>query len=133
MAGITDLSILLSSLEPTLRDEEFVFAIAAPERVAEYLLLKPIGLFFENEGLTLILSKKDADEALLQSSGPFRCITAMVHSSLKAVGLTAAISAALAEVGISANVVAAYHHDHIFVPAKDAHRALAALRMLSQA
>ena len=43
----------------------------------------------------------------------------------------AAVAGALAEAGISANVVAAYHHDHIFVPAADAERALATLRALS--
>jgi hypothetical protein len=39
-----------------------------------------------------------------------------VRSSLSAVGLTAALSAALSEAGISANIVAALHHDHLFVP-----------------
>jgi hypothetical protein len=38
----------------------------------------------------------------------------------------------LAEKGISANVVAAYYHDHIFVPTEHANAALAALRGLSQ-
>ena len=51
-----------------------------------------------------------------------------MHSALEAVGLTAAVSAALTRHGISANVVAAYYHDHIFVPAEDAERALLALK-----
>jgi hypothetical protein len=59
-----------------------------------------------------------------------RMITLTVHSSLAAVGLTAAFSARLAREGIGANVVAAFHHDHIFVPAADAERALAALKAL---
>jgi hypothetical protein len=62
-----------------------------------------------------------------------RQITLKVHSSLEAVGLTAAFSRALTEAGISANVVAAYYHDHIFVPATDAERAIEALRQLSAA
>jgi hypothetical protein len=57
-------------------------------------------------------------------------ITLRVHSSLAAVGLTAAVAAALSDHGISANVVAAYCHDHIFVPADRAEEALAALRSL---
>jgi hypothetical protein len=48
------------------------------------------------------------------------------------VGLTAAFAAALTREGISANVVAAFHHDHIFVPERDADRAMEALRALSR-
>ena len=56
-----------------------------------------------------------------------RCIRLGAHSSLAAVGLTAAVSGRLAERGISANVIAAYHHDYVFVPADRAEEALAAL------
>ena len=58
-------------------------------------------------------------------------ITLTVHSSLEGVGLTAAVSRALAEADISCNVVAAFHHDHLFVPLKDADRAMKVLRTLS--
>jgi hypothetical protein len=54
-----------------------------------------------------------------------------VQSSLEAVGLTAAFSNALAEHRISCNVVAAYHHDHIFVASSDAERAMKVLKALS--
>ncbi len=39
-----------------------------------------------------------------------------VHSSLAAVGLAARVAESLAAHGISANMVAAFHHDHVFVP-----------------
>ena len=45
-------------------------------------------------------------------------------------GLTAAVSSSLAAANISANVVAAYHHDHIFVNAKDGTKALDVLESL---
>lgn len=61
-----------------------------------------------------------------------RLITLSVHSALEAVGLTAAVSGALTQAGISANVVAAYYHDHIFVPAADAKRAVEVLQTLSR-
>ena len=40
-----------------------------------------------------------------------------VHSALDGVGLTAAVAGALAAAGIACNVIAAFHHDHLFVPA----------------
>lgn len=131
MSGITDLAILLASLEPVLADGVFVYVTVPPETLNDYLPLKPVGLFFEEEGLTLILRQEAAEQAGLAASAPLRCITMMVHSSLEAVGMTAAMAAALTKEGISANVVAAYYHDHIFVPAADADCAVAALRALA--
>lgn len=55
-----------------------------------------------------------------------------VHSSLEAVGLTAAFSKALTQANISCNVIAAYYHDHIFVPMKDAERAMEVLLALTR-
>jgi hypothetical protein len=133
MTGITDLSVLLSTMEPELADGEFVYCTVPAFQPEDYLHLRPLGLFHETEGLTLILSLEAARKAGLQASPPMRQITLKVHSSLEAVGLTAAFSRALTEVGISANVVAAYHHDHIFVPAIDAERAVEALRQFSAA
>ena len=51
---------------------------------------------------------------------------------LHAVGLTAAVASCLAEQGISANVLAAYYHDHVFVPHDQAEDAMHALQLLSQ-
>ena len=59
-------------------------------------------------------------------------ITLGVHSSLAAVGLTARVAGALAEAGISANMVAAFHHDHVFVPWETRDVARATLCSLSQ-
>jgi hypothetical protein len=56
-----------------------------------------------------------------------------VDSSLEAVGLTAAVAGALAAAGISANVVAAFHHDHVFVPADRGVEAMACLDRLRAA
>ena len=62
----------------------------------------------------------------------YRLITLNVHSSLDAVGLTAAFSAKLTEKNISANVIAAYYHDHIFVPKEKAEQALNAILELQK-
>lgn len=57
-------------------------------------------------------------------------ITLTVHSDLQAVGLTAAVATSLADAGISCNVVAAAHHDHLFVPVESAGLAIAVLQAL---
>ncbi|MDC0598405.1 ACT domain-containing protein [Gammaproteobacteria bacterium] len=131
MVGITDLESLLSTMSPELDKREFVFC-SLDKLTAEVLQLKPIGTFQEEEGVTLVLERGIADQSQLGYSGVFKKITLKVHSSLEAVGLTAAVSNALASNGISANVIAAYYHDHIFVPAKVAASALEILQLLSK-
>jgi hypothetical protein len=58
-------------------------------------------------------------------------ITLAIHSSLAAIGLTAKVAAALAARGIAANMIAAFHHDHVFVPWDRREEAMAALRELA--
>ena len=91
------------------------------------------GTFWEAEGLSVILERAEADRLGLTYTSVHRCITLQVHSSLTAVGLTAAVSSALSSAGISANVVAAYHHDYVFVPAEFAEKALRVLQTLVRA
>jgi hypothetical protein len=133
MPGITDLALLISSMRPNLVEGTFVYCSVPATTLADYLHLKPIGLFLEKEGLTLIVPLEAARQAGLPTEPAMRMITLDVQSSLEAVGLTAAFATALGSKGISANVVAAYYHDHIFVPAADAERAVAVLRALSAA
>ncbi|WP_421591409.1 ACT domain-containing protein [Shinella sp. M27] len=130
MSGVTDLDELLKTMEPALAEGRFVYACVPADELASHLFRQPIGIFQEAEGLTLIVPEAAAEG--LSASPPMRMITLTVHSSLEAVGLTGAFAAALTREGISANVVAAYHHDHIFVPERDAERALHALRALSR-
>ena len=131
MTGLRDLDALLAAMEPTLLAADYVFCTVPDAARADLSAVDPIGLFRETEGTSLILTRADAARLGLAGSAPMRLITLTVRSSLEAVGLTAAVAGALAEAGISANVVAAYHHDHIFVPTVDAERALATLRALS--
>jgi uncharacterized protein len=127
MSGITELETLLASMRPALLPAEFVFCCVAGE-LADYLTLRPVATFIEAEGLTLVVEKHQAIKAGLSFNGVFRQLTLTVHSSLEAVGLTAAVATKLAARGISANVIAAYYHDHIFVPAARAEEALNALQ-----
>ncbi|MBP1873668.1 hypothetical protein J2Z19_003387 [Ensifer adhaerens] len=133
MAGETDLAKLLATMAPVLFPQTYVYCTVPHDEAQRYMTLEPLATYREDEGVTLILERPAADAADL-SYGPLLArITLNVHSALEAVGLTAAVATALTREGISANVVAAYYHDHIFVPEADAERALEALRALSPA
>lgn len=131
MAGIEDLEKLLSSMSPKLIEGEYVFCTVTNGKYGDYEDLFPIATFTESEGLTLVVSKENADKSELEYDGVFRCITLTVHSSLEAMGLTAAVSTKLSEYHISANIIAAYYHDHVFVPSKDAEKTLVLLSEFS--
>jgi hypothetical protein len=125
MSGEMNFSRLIKCMKPVLNDGEFVFCSLPDPTVIK--LADAICIFREEEGTTVILPKKIADERHLNYSFIASWITLMVNSSLEAVGLTAAASKALAEKNISCNVVAGFFHDHIFVARKDAERAIRAL------
>jgi len=130
MPGEINLKKLLRSMKPRLNAGEYVFcAVRTLQRAIE---LDPLCMFQEEEAVTVILSKGRADQALLPYSSVLSWITLTVHSSLEAVGLTSAVSKALTEANISCNMVAAYYHDHIFVPASTAQLAMDVLMNLTK-
>jgi hypothetical protein len=131
VSGETDLAKLLTRMSPVLMEGEFVFLSFTNAAYGDYAELNPVASIIETEGLTLVVEKSKADQHALEYQSSFKGITLEVHSSLDAVGLTAAFSAELTAHGISANVIAGYFHDHIFVDADDATRAIAALQQLS--
>lgn len=132
MHGEKNLTKLIASMTPVLVESEYIFSTLESYDFKQVLSLEPISTFQEKEGLTVILTKEKADEFNISYSGTFKCITLNVHSSLDAVGLTAAVATKLTKANISANVVAAFYHDHVFVAAKDAERALIELKALTQ-
>lgn len=84
-------------------------------------------LFQETEGLTVITAAADDTP----DDNRWAWLELSVYSDLQAVGFLAEVARALSEAGIPCNAVAAYHHDHIFVPwdrAEDAKSAIEALR-----
>ncbi len=130
MAGpVRDREAMIAAMEPRLDTQRWRFVLVSPD-TAPQLLGAAIGTFREDEGVTAIVPSELADE--LGIEGPdFARITLMVHSDLEGVGLTAAVSGTLADAGIACNMVAAFHHDHAFVPAARGDEALAALQELS--
>ncbi|MEL6217796.1 MAG: ACT domain-containing protein [Pseudomonadota bacterium] len=119
---VTELSALLQGMDPVLNPGVWVFAVLPDGATVP---AEALGTFREAEGLTAILP-----EGCGTSEFRAAWITLRVHSALEAVGLTAAVSAALTEAGIPCNVVAAAHHDHLFVPVERAEAALTCLRAL---
>lgn len=129
MAGETNLDTLLRSLSPRLNPGRYVFCSVAADSPVDSQAI--VGSFREAEGLSLILAQEDADRLGLAYDHVAAWISLSVHSALEAVGLTAAFASALAAAGISCNVVAGYYHDHLFVAAADAERAMAVLQQLA--
>ena len=125
---MSDLAELLRSMRPVLNDGVYCF-VTVPTGF-DVMSVNPIATFLEREGLSLIVEEQVAVSHRLTPVFRAAWITLTVHSDLNAVGLTAAVSTALADAGISCNVVAAAHHDHLFVPADCAAEAMTALHRL---
>lgn len=126
---LRDLQLLLKKLQPTVLDGEYAFATVASDVAVSDLV--PLATFREAEGLSVIVRAEQAQNAGLPILFRAACITLRVNSDLHAVGLTAAVAACLAEQGIPCNVVAAAHHDHLFVPPDRVRDSIDRLRQLS--
>lgn len=130
MHAETHLNTLLASLKPELQKGEYVFLTLAEVTGAD--LSESICTFREKEGLSVILPREIADKQHIEYSFIASWITLNVYSSLESTGLTAAISKALNDENISCNAVAAFYHDHIFVPREDGERAMEVLKKLQE-
>ena len=128
----SDLSTLLSTLEVIRRDGVWRFESIDKDAAswADLVNLRQVRdiamLFQENEGLTVITS---ADDETPQDNR-WAWLELSVYSDLQAVGFLAKVAAALSKAGLPCNAVAAYHHDHIFVPEAKAEIAIAAIEAL---
>ncbi|GGM04983.1 hypothetical protein GCM10009425_15390 [Pseudomonas asuensis] len=127
--AISDLSLLLSQMQPVLNPGQYVFCTLGEQQLP--VDVTPLATFREQEGMTVILARQDADRLSLSYTYVAAWITLNVHSALEAVGLTAAFSNALAQQGISCNVVAGFYHDHLFVAEADGEAAMATLFQLA--
>ncbi len=125
---ITGLAELLRTMQPMLNPQTCVFAVVP--NGTDTASLAPLGTFREAEGTTVIVEESTAASQGLSPLFRAAWITLTVSSDLAAVGLTAAISRALTDAGISCNVVAAAHHDHLFVPVERGREAIEVLERL---
>jgi hypothetical protein len=119
---------MIANLQPVLRPGLWVFVSVSGQNLPAHI--EPLATFREEEGLSVVLDQQAARAAGLSVGEPHRQITLNVYSALDGVGLTAAVAGALADAGIACNMIAAFHHDHVFVPAGDADRAMRVLRAL---
>ncbi len=116
---------MIAGMAPVLDARLWAYVAVTPDRAAE-LLAAAISTFREDEGISAIVPAGLA-------TGEPSCarIVLTVYSDLEGFGLTAAVATALADAGIACNVVAALHHDHLFVPAGRADEALLILKALA--
>jgi hypothetical protein len=127
---VSDLAELLRTLRPVLNDGTFAFASLPHD--ADSNALEPLATFREAEGLTVVVEEERARLAGLHVLFRAAWITLTVHSDLQAVGLTAAVADALTRANISCNMIAAAHHDHLFVPVESARAAIEVLTALQR-
>jgi hypothetical protein len=123
---IGDTGEMISMMAPVLVPMSYCFC-SIGVNLDQVRLEDILGSFQEPEGTSLIVEAGRAKELGLNRSAPMSMIQLMVHSSIEGVGLTAAVAGRLADHHIACNVVAAFHHDYLFVPESDAERALTLL------
>jgi uncharacterized protein len=130
MTLLRDSQAMLAAMEATLETGDVVFCTTTDAlRIAKAANLS-LATFHEAEGVSLILPVAEARAMGFPCDLPMRRITLRVFSSLEGIGLTAAVAGALTDAKIPCNMVAAFHHDHVFVPAHMADAALDVLRQL---
>ena len=128
MTGERDLGRLLAGLSPERRHGEVVI-VAVPDPAG----LPALATVTEEDAVTAVLRRDDADRLGLGYDWIAAWVTLTVHSSWEAVGMTAAVAQALADEGIPCNVLAGFRHDHLLIPIEQADAAIAALRSLAGA
>ena len=127
---VRETAAMIASMQPRLDPRNYRIVTVTPD-TASQLLGSAIGTFREDEDVTAFVPSDVAEEVGI--AGPdFARITLMVRSDLEGVGLTAAVAGTLAGAGIACNMVAAFHHDHAFVPASRGEEALGLLEGLAR-
>lgn len=113
-------------LEYSLHLEPFVFCCLQtnPFPVQDIVMT-----FREQEGMTYILTQASAEAYGIEFEQPWAWISVDTPTQLNATGITAHIATILGTHEISCNVVAAFHHDHLFVPFELGSEALRVLRV----
>ena len=115
---------MLAGMRPILKDGRYFFCSTDDAAIAAAAGPGSLASFREDEGTAFVLDEADAARHGFDRSMPMRRIVLEVFSALDGVGLTAAVASALADEGIPCNMIAAYHHDNVFVPEAMGQRAV---------
>ena len=107
---------MLAGMTPVLKEGSYFFCTTNSRATVDALLESSLAVFREEEGTALVLTEADALQHGFDTRLPMSRIVLQVLSALDGVGLTAAVATALADREIPCNVIAAYHHDNVFVP-----------------
>lgn len=129
---VRDTGEMIAGMAPILDPTSWIFCTTTDAALALKAADIALASFLENEGSSFILPLDKAEALGFDTDMPMARITLSVHSALDGVGLTALVSSALADAGIACNMVAAYHHDHAFLPKEDAEKAMAILTDLAK-
>jgi hypothetical protein len=127
-AQVRDTRAMLAQMSPVIRAGRFVFCTTDEDTLVEAARGSALSWFREDEGITMILEIEAAAAHGFDIGEPMSRVVLSVFSALDGIGLTAAVATALADERIPCNVIAAYHHDNIFVPTSMAERAMEVLR-----
>ena len=112
-------------LEYSLHLEPFVFCCLQINPFTDRDILMT---FREQEGITYIVSQLSAEVLGVKFEQIWSWISVDSFTQLNATGITAHIGTILGAHEIPCNVVAAFHHDHLFVPFELGKEALRVLR-----
>ena len=126
---VKDTAAMISGMHPTLDPGPYVFITT--QGPTDDMMSAARARYEEAEGTSLIVPLEVAQAQGFDTALPMSCLTLQVNSALDGVGLTAAVATALAEAGIPCNMVAAFHHDHAYVPADRAEDALQILQEIA--
>ncbi len=121
---------MISGMAPKEQPGIYVFITTDDLTLVASLASEAISIFKEDEGVSMLVPIELAENSMLDVDSPMRWITLGVRSSLDGVGLTSAVSKALGDNDIPCNMVAAYHHDHVFVPSELCAKAMQVLTSL---
>ena len=113
-------------LECSLHLEPFVFCCL---QTNPFLVQDVVMTFREQEGMTYIVTQASAEALGIEFEQTWAWISVDTTTHLNATGITAHVSTILGAHEIPCNVVAAFYHDHLFVPFELGSEALRFLRV----
>jgi len=122
---------MLAGMTPVLKGGIYFFC--STDDVSVAAAADSLASFREDEGISLVLTEAAAIKHGFDRSMPMSRIILEVYSALEGVGLTASVATALADQGVPCNMIAAYHHDNVFVPQAMRHRAIEILKEVQRA